>query len=126
MALFRKKHEEPEGDGNDGAKKSDFEAQPEKAVKWFDHAKTKADSQGYESALVYYANGIRLEPDRMSAHEAMYEAAVRYTTKGGKPASGKEIRKLEGSHPVEKFAAAEFAWMKDLNSASLAVKFLEA
>lgn len=132
MALFRKKDEEPQGNGDNGdngangAKKPDFEAQPEKAAKWFAHAKTMADSYNYESALVYYANGIKLEPDRMSAHESMYETAVQYANKGGKPAAGKEIRKLEDAHPVSKFAAAEFAWMKDLGNAGLAVKALEA
>ena len=103
-----------------------FEPQPEKARRWFEHARVMSDSFNFDSALVYYAHGIGLDPSMMSAHEAMYEAAVQYFNKGSRPASGKEIRKLEGPHPVEKFAAAEFAWMKDINNASLALKLLEA
>ncbi len=103
-----------------------FEPQPEKARRWFEHARVMADSFNFDSALVYYAHGIALDHSMMSAHEAMYEAAVQYFNKGSRPASGKEIRKLEGPHPVEKFATAEFAWMKDINNASLALKLLEA
>jgi tetratricopeptide (TPR) repeat protein len=62
----------------------------------------------------------------MSAHEAMYEAGAQYCNRGGKAASGKDIRELSGPHLVDKFAAAEFAWLKDINSGSLAVKFLES
>jgi tetratricopeptide (TPR) repeat protein len=62
----------------------------------------------------------------MSAHEAMYEVGAKYLAKGGKSASGKEIRGIEDGGPISRFAAAEFAWMKDLSSGSLALKALEA
>ncbi len=125
---FRFGNPKPTEDPNgEPAKQVDaFQPQPDKARRWFDHARVMADSFNFDSALVYYAHGIGLDPSMMSAHEAMYEAAVQYFNKGCRPASGKEIRKLEGSHPVEKFAAAEFAWMKDINNGSLAMKLLEA
>lgn len=126
MALFRKS-KPPEGGGSDdGSSGVEFTPQPDKARKWFDHAKTMSDSYNYESALVYFANGIKLDPEPIEPHRAMYEAAIQYLNKAGKPASSKEIKGIEGPHPVEKFAAAEFAWMKDINNASLAMKFLEA
>ncbi len=122
MALrFTRKKPDDAEESNDGGKQEQaFEAQPERARGWFEHGHKAADP---DYALTCFANGIRLDPSPMSAHEAMFAAAIKYT---GKPAAGKEIRKIDGSHPVEKFAAAEFAWMKDLNSAPLAVKFLEA
>ena len=125
---FRFGKPKPPDDENGEASKDAlaFEPQPEKARRWFEHARVMSDSFNFDSALVYYAHGIGLDPSMMSAHEAMYEAAVQYFNKGSRPASGKEIRKLEGPHPVEKFAAAEFAWMKDINNASLALKLLEA
>ncbi|MHC4949035.1 MAG: hypothetical protein ACYTG1_12385, partial [Planctomycetota bacterium] len=122
MALFRKKSQ---ADGEDAAA-TQFAPQPEKARKWFSHAKTMADSFSYDSALVYYAEGIKLDPEPMSAHEAMYEVAIKYMNKGGKPAAGKEVRSIDDGGPVAKFAAAEFAWMKDLDNAPLAVKALDA
>ena len=130
MALrFRRgKPEESSGEGaNDIGKEAPaFEPQPEKARQWFDQAKSMADRYNHEAALLYYANGVRLDPKLMSAHEAMYEAGAQYCNRGGKAASGKDIKELSGPHPVDRFAAAEFAWLKDLNSGSLAVKFLES
>ncbi len=125
---FRFGKPKPPEDENGEARKDAlaFEPQPEKARRWFEHARVMADSFNFDSALWYYASGIALDPSMMSAHEAMYEAAVQYFNKGSRPASGKEIKKLEGPHPVEKFAAAQFAWMKDINNASLALKLLEA
>ncbi|MHC4416616.1 MAG: tetratricopeptide repeat protein [Planctomycetota bacterium] len=127
MALrFGKKKPADDGNGEDGGEAPPFEPQPEKARKWFDRARGAAESSQYDYALYCFAHGIRLDPETMSAHEAMYEAAVQYVNRGGKPATNRELRKIEAPHPVEKFAAAEFAWMKDLNSSSLALRFLEA
>ncbi|MCI0629682.1 MAG: hypothetical protein L0Y44_03400 [Phycisphaerales bacterium] len=103
-----------------------FVPQPEKARVWFDYAKTASDSSNYEYALTCYANGIKLDPDTMSAHEAMLDVALKYVNKGGKPATGKEIRNIDGAHPIAKFAAAEFAWMKEITNSALALKALEA
>ncbi|MCH8165909.1 MAG: hypothetical protein IH889_09905 [Planctomycetes bacterium] len=123
---FGKKKPSDGDNGDNGKEPAPFEPQPEKARKWFEHARAAADTYNYEYALWCYANGIRLDPMTISAHEAMYEAAVQYFTGSGKPASGREVRKIEGPHAIEKFAAAEFAWLKDINNGSLALKFLDA
>jgi tetratricopeptide (TPR) repeat protein len=101
---------------------------PNKARVWFNHARTAFETQNFEYALTCFASGLRLDPSPMPVHEDMFSAALRYIQTGGKPASGKEVRQIEGDKPreVEKFAAAEFAWMKDLNSLSTAIKLLEA
>ncbi len=130
MAIFgwKKGSGDDKGGGNGTATggPGDFTPQPEKAQKWFNHARVYADSTNYEAALHAYANGIRLDPDTMSAHEAIWEVAIKYMNKGGKPATGKEIRELEDGHAVSKFAAAEFAWMKEILNLSLAIKTLES
>ncbi|MHC4219111.1 MAG: tetratricopeptide repeat protein [Planctomycetota bacterium] len=127
LRFGKKKPDEPSAGGDDVGKEAPpFEPQPEKARQWFDQARSMADRYNYEAALLYYANGIRLDPELRSAHEAMYEAGVQYCDRGGKPASGKEIKDLTGPHPVDKLAAAEFAWLKDVNDASRALKFLDA
>ncbi len=112
--------------GESGKEPERFNPQPDQARKWFEHARAAADSYNYKYALHLYASGLRLDPEPMSMHEAMYEAAIQYYNKSGRSATSKEIKDIEGSHPVEKFAAAEFAWMKDINNASLAIKLLEA
>jgi tetratricopeptide (TPR) repeat protein len=128
LRFGKKKPEEASSAGTDdiGKEAPPFEPQPEKARQWFDQAKSMADRYNYEAALLYYANGIRLDPKLRSAHEAMYEAGVQYCNRGGKPASGKELRDLAGPHPVDRFASAEYAWLKDINTGSRALKFLES
>jgi hypothetical protein len=116
----------PTGSAGGSGGADGFEPQPDKARKWFEFAQASAESYNYEAALHYFASGIRLDPALMSAHEAMFEAAIQYTNRGGKPATGKELKQVEGPHAVHKFAAAEFAWLKDFYNASLALRFLEA
>lgn len=126
VPFFRKKP--PEGDeGGNGKEEPKFEPQPDKAQKWFDTARTAADSFNYDYALTCYAAGIKLDPTTMSAHEAMLEVAVKYMNKDGKPATSKEIRSITGSGTaIERFAAAEFAWMKDIRNSKLGLKAIEA
>jgi hypothetical protein len=61
-------------DGN-----AEFQAQPDKARKWFDYARNAADTSNFDYALTCYANGIKFDPEAMSAHEAMYEAAIKHS-----------------------------------------------
>lgn len=112
-------------DGGSGKSGDAFTPEPEKANVWFNYAKAAADSSNYEYALTCYANGIKLDPERMSAHEGMYEVSIKYMNAQGKPATGREISGIEDSTAVSKFAAAEFAWMKEIGNASLALKALE-
>lgn len=133
MAFFRKKKTDEQGSDSSvagdvatGDSSTVFTPDPDKARKWFEHAKSMADRFDFGYALFLYANGIKFDPEAMSAHEAMLEAAVKYMNKGGKAASSKDIRAIADSSPVSKMAAAEFAWMKDYRNASLAVKTLEA
>jgi tetratricopeptide (TPR) repeat protein len=125
VALFKKKPPSDNGSGDNGEQVG-FEPQPEKAKKWFAHAKTSADSSNFAYALQCYANGIKLDPGNMQAHQAMLDAAVRYCNGGGKSASSKELRSLDDGNPVGKFAAAEFEWMKDLTNYKSALKAVAA
>lgn len=128
MALFRKKPDdggtnEPSGNDNGSAT---FVPDPDKAHSWFKHAKAKADSAQYEGALLFYANGIKLDPTTMSAHEAMLEIAGKFNNSGKKSSISKDIKGLANNTPVERFAAAEVAWLVDLMNGPLALKALEA
>ena len=109
------------GDTSESRGKGDFVPQPEKARKWFDYGRNAADTSNFEYALTCYANGIKLDPDAMSAHEAMYEVAVKHMGRNGPSATGKEIKLIDDGTQVGRFAAAEFAWMKDLTNAALAI-----
>lgn len=122
MALFGKKKKDEGGDGGGGA----FTPQPQKAQAWLNQARTIADTGNFTYALTCFASAIKLDPTQMDTHLAMYEAAVGHHNSGGSPASRKELKDVEGPGPVEKFAAAELAWMRDLNNHSLALRLLDA
>jgi len=123
VAFFRKKQN---NEGDEAAGTPAFAPQPDKARKWFDHARTSAESSNYDYALSCYANGIKLDPSTLTAHDAMYDAAIKYVSTGGKPATGKEVKSLDDGTPIGKFAAAEFEWLKDLTNFKLAQRALEA
>jgi len=126
VALFKKKSDD--GNTSNGTDKTveTFTPDPEKAQKWFDHARAKADSSSYEGALLYYASGIKFDPERMSVHEAMLDLAAKFNSTGKKSSIQKDIKKLDDGTPVARFAAAELAWLTDLMNGSLALKAIEA
>ena len=122
MALFGKKKQDDGGGGGNNA----FQPQPDKAKPWLDQAKHIADTGNFTYALTCYASALKLDPTPMSSHLAMYEAAVGHHNGGGSPASRKELKDVDGPGPIEKFATAELAWMRDLNNHNLALKLLDA
>lgn len=129
MALFGRKgpgEEVLSASGDGGAGPSVFVPDPAKARKWFSHARTAADSANYEYALTCFAHGIKFDPEDMEAHRGMYEAAIRHAAKGGRPASSKDLKAIDGPTRVDRFAAAEFAWMREVKNASLGIKLIEA
>ena len=125
MALFNRKKDTNGGEDAASAAQ-EFVIEPVKARKWFDHAKSMADSSNYTSALVYYANGIKFDPTSIPAHEAMIRVALLHQQNGGKKAASKDIKGVDGPHPIQKLAAAELAWLSNYSTPSLAVKTVSA
>ncbi|MCH2149672.1 MAG: hypothetical protein MK095_09585 [Phycisphaerales bacterium] len=125
MALFNRK-KDGKGEDDSANTPAEFVLEPVKARKWFDHAKNMADSSNYTSALVYYANGMKFDPTSLPAHEAMIRVALLHQQNGGKKAAAKDVKGVDGPHPVEKLAAAELAWLSNYASPALAVKTVSA
>lgn len=125
MALFGKKKKTGE-DAGESLIDEGWRPQPEKAAKFFEHARTVAQTGNFSYAIDMYARGLRFDPGNMASHVALYETAVRYLQSSGKAATGKEIRAIDGSSPADRMAAAEFAWAKDINNLQLAMKLLTA
>ena len=92
MALrFSKKKPQGSDHPGDAGKDEAFSPDPETARGWFEHGRKAADP---DYALTCFANGIKLDPATMSAHEAMFEASLKYAAAGGKPAAGKEQQSM--------------------------------
>jgi hypothetical protein len=102
-----------------------FVPQPDKARKFFEHAKTIAQTGNAEYALMLFAKGLRLDPTVLARHEDAFRIAVTHFRSGGKPASKDQIKELEGPGPIEKFVQAEYIWWRDLKNLDALFKMLE-
>ena len=112
--------------GESGNAAKPFEAQPDKARKFFEHARTVGEADQLEYALQLYANGLKLDPTNVEAHEGMYQVACKHHVGTGGAATGKDIKEIDGPSAIDKMVVAEYTWMRDLNNASAALRFLEA
>lgn len=102
-----------------------FVPQPEKAKKFFEHAKTIAQTGNAEYALMLFAKGLRLDPSGIDLHDVAFKIAVSHFQAGGKPALKDQIKELEGPGPIEKFVQAEYVWWRDLKNIDALFKLLE-
>ncbi|GIK19007.1 MAG: hypothetical protein DYG93_00990 [Leptolyngbya sp. PLA2] len=135
MALFRKKGRDEAGEpasegGAPAATEGNGEApvySPEKAARFFEHAKTVAETGNHEYAMQLWLSGLRQDPTSMEAMEAFFRSAG-IVAGGDKPAkSGREAAKaVEGRGPVERYLQALLAWGLNPMDAAAAVRAVEA
>ncbi len=123
MALFgKKKQDESDEPTDDPQEEIAFAPQPEKARTWFNHAKTMADSANYETSLIYYVNGLKLDPTAEEPLMEMLKVAIRHSQEGGKQVSGKKARSVAGDTPIDRMATDLLAWVSGIQNASAAIK----
>ncbi len=122
-----KKTGDPAANADEKTVKGVVEPQPEKAVKFLQHATAMVKSGNFEYALNLFASAVKLDAGNMAFHQSMFETAKSFCQGGGKPASSKEIKAIDDGvgGNMSKLAAAEFIWMRDLNNLPAAMKFLE-
>ena len=111
--------------GESGNAEKPFEPQPEKARKFFEHARTVGATEQLDYSLKLWANGLKFDPGNIAAHQGMYEVACRFHERSS-PASGKDLKEIEGPGPVDRMVVAEYVWMRDLNNVSAAMRLMEA
>lgn len=125
-----------DGDADDKKKKKPEKKTPEeleaekrdlrKARKFFEYAKTVADSRNFDYAIDCYINGLRHDPESMTHHDALYDVAKRRAVAGGKPAGFKDKSKHSGGKTAtERMLNAEFLWAKDFTNPTLALQVME-
>jgi hypothetical protein len=103
-----------------------FVAQPDKARPFLDRARDVADKGNATYALQLFANAVRFDPANIAIHDAFFECAKVFFSAGGAPAKAADLKQLESSTPVDRFAQAEYAWMRDPNSVDRSLELLEA
>ncbi len=128
MALFGKKDNTggENGDGKDG--KAPVVFSPEKATKFFEHARTVEETGNYPYAIQLWLNGLKWDPGSMTGLQGFFAAVPKFLND---PASKKGldkdvIRSVSGKSDVEKFLLAILEWALKPNEAPLAVRAFEA
>lgn len=108
----------------DGSEEQAFVPSPDKARPFLERAAKSRDQSSFEIALFYYANAMKWDPTNMILFEEMYACARDFHGSGGKPATSKDTRALEGPGSVDRMAVATLQWMRDLNNLDRALDML--
>jgi thioredoxin-like negative regulator of GroEL len=103
-----------------------FVAQPDKARPFLDRARDVAEKGNATYALQLFANAVRFDPANIAIHDAFFECAKVFFSAGGVPAKPADVKQLESATAVDRFAQAEYAWMRDPNSLDRALDLLDA
>lgn len=144
MALFGKKKDDdkdnaqaPGSESAVGAKngsgKESKEARPvfspEKAMRFFEHARNAHEVLNYEWAMHNWLSGLRHSPTNMAAIEGFFRSAGLFLeTPEGKKGLGKDIQKAFGSTKtdLDKFLSSLLQWAVKPLDPFLAVRAAEA
>lgn len=104
------------------------EFSPEKAAKFFLHAKAAQDSTNYEFAMQLWLRGLRLDPHNMSALESFFQSAAAFLgSKACKKGLSKETqREFGGRGNIERYLAALLTWAMKPDDPFFAVRAAEA
>lgn len=118
MALFGKKKSDDDAasGGAEGAqaeaKAGGFTPEPEKAKRFFDHARAMADASNYEYAMTLWLQGLRQDPGSMSGLESFFDAAANFSLRNpkAKGPTKDQVKQFSGKGTVEKFLLNLLHW----------------
>lgn len=103
-----------------------FVPQPDKARPFLDRARDVAEKGNATYALQLFANAVRFDPANIAIHDAFFECAKVFFAAGGAPAKPADLKQLESATAVDRFAQAEYSWMRDPNNLDRALELLDA
>lgn len=118
MALFGK---------NDSAG-GEISYAPDKAAKFFDHARTAHESTNYEYAMQMWLRGLNQDPRAMAGLEGFFGSAAAFLNeKNGKKASSRDTEKaLDDARPdLKKYLLSLLEWGLKPTEAAYAVRAAE-
>ena len=97
---------------------------PEKAQKFFDHARTAADTENYEYAIQHFCNGLKQDPRQKAGFDGLWGAVSKFKdSAAGKKGLSKETwRAIAGTGDVSRFVSAVLEWMITFGDVNLALK----
>lgn len=125
MAFFGKKDDDgSKGGAGDGP----LDFSPEKAERFFKHAKSMMDATNYEYAIQLWLSGLRFDPASMEGVEGFFGTVPKFLDEpAGKKGVGKEVMKaVSGKTDVDKYLAAMLDWALKPSDPALAVRATES
>ena len=104
------------------------ENSPQKAAKFFEHARTTQDTGNYDYAMQLWLRGMVFSPHDMNALEAFCSAALSFVAENGKKSPSKETSRAAsgGKGPVHKYLPALLTWAIKPADTQNAVRVAEA
>ncbi len=95
-----------------GSAASDGTFSPDKAQRFFDHARTVHETTNYEYAMQLWLSGLRQDPTSMPGLEGFFRSTAAFLDKTeGKGRPSKDVTKpLSGGSPVDRFLLALLDW----------------
>lgn len=79
---------------------------PQKAAKFFEHARTTYESTNYQYAMQLWLQGLKHAPDNMDAVEGFFRAAASFAGESKKGPDRSVSKALEGKEPTARYVLA--------------------
>lgn len=112
----------PGAEGGGGGGKGGMEFSPEKAKRFFTHAKNVHETSQYEYAMSLWLQGLRFEPSNLEAVQAYFASSEGFLNSGKTAVSKDTMSAIAGSSPVHRFVAGLLNWSLRLRDAEAAVR----
>ncbi|MGE0301654.1 MAG: tetratricopeptide repeat protein [Phycisphaerales bacterium] len=106
------------GEGGSGP----YEFSPEKASRWFHHARTSGEAGNHEYALTCWLSGLRFEPTNLEAMDALFSSAASHAAQNG-PGVPKAVAKaVAGKTDVDRYLTALLEFVCKTSDAEAGVR----
>lgn len=105
-----------------------FVSDPEKAKRFFDHARAVFDSTNYEYSMTLWLQGLRQDPTNMEGLEAFFKACAAFLNANpkSKGPTKEQAKNFTGKGPLEKYLLALLTWGTRPGEWTLGIKALDA
>lgn len=124
--FWKKSNDDQPPDRPDKPKGGEPEFSPEKAARFFAHAKTVQDTGNFEYAMQLWLSGLRFEPGNMTGLENFFAAAARWLSEAGGKRLSKDVAKsVDYPNKVDRYLTSLLEWSQKPVDATLAVKATE-
>ena len=113
--------------GGDGVVAKGYTHDPEKAQKFFDHARAMHETMNFAYAMTLWLQGMRFDPQDMNAFESFFESADNFMASGkAKGATKEQKAAIEGKGEINRYLQSLLAWGAKRSDWKLGLRAMEA